>query len=68
MAKNVTKYCLRLLLGILVCVLIGALLLTAVYCVPGRFLAGHMEESAWTLIGEGLYPWLYPWCTSKVDI
>ena len=67
MAKNITKYCLRLLLGILVCVLIGALLLTAVYCVPGRFLAGHMEESAWTLIGEGLYPWLYPWCTRMVD-
>ena len=52
---------------LIIAVLTGALLLTLVYCIPGTAMEQNVASSAMLLTEEGLYPWLYPWCTSMMD-
>ena len=56
-----------LILRIIICVLVGTLLLGAVYLLPVAPMEKHLEESAQTFAEEGIYPSLYNWCTSQLD-
>lgn len=66
-----TKRFLRFLLLAPLCVLLAAILgtglLTAAYLLPADAMAEHMESSARTILQEGVYPQMFPWCTSQLD-
>lgn len=65
--KKFPKFFASLLLRVVIAILVGALLLTLVYMIPADAMAENVEESAQLLYEEGVYPWLYPWCTSMLD-
>lgn len=65
--KRFSRFLLPLVLCLVIALVVGTVLLTAVYCIPAEAMAENVEESALVLYNEGLYPWLYPWCTSMVD-
>ena len=56
-----------LFLRIVICVLVGTLLLSAVYLLPVAPMEKNLEKSAATFAEEGIYPSLYSWCTSQLD-
>lgn len=65
--KDFGRLLLRLIAWVLIAVLAGTLLLTAVYLLPTDAMAEHMTASAAVITGEGVYPNLFPWCTSQLD-
>lgn len=56
-----------LLLRVVICILIGALLLSAACMMPSAPMDRNLEQSAGTFAEEGIYPELFPWCTSQLD-
>lgn len=58
---------LRMCGALLVCILAGILLMTAVYAIPVSAMDEHMRQSTQTLSEEGLYPHLSPYATSRLD-
>ena len=52
---------------VLIAVLVGALLLTAVYLLPNAPMEENLAASAATFQSEGTYPVLFSWCTSQLD-
>jgi len=65
--KIFSKFLLSLLVRVLIAILAGALLLTAVYLLPTAPMEDHLAESAATFEKEGTYPVLFSWCTSQLD-
>lgn len=65
--KTFSKFLLSLLVRVLIAVLVGALLLTAVYLLPTAPMEVNLAESAATFASEGTYPVLFSWCTSQLD-
>lgn len=61
------RYFCSLLLRIFIAILIGILLLSAVCMMPSGPMDTHLEASADVFAGEGIYPSLFPWCTSQLD-
>ena len=61
------KYFFSLLVRILAAILIGAFLLSAVCLLPTGPMNKNLERSADTFASEGIYPVLFPWCTSQLD-
>lgn len=57
----------RLLLHILISILAGALLLSALCMLPSGSMDRNLEKSADTFAEEGVYPELFSWCTSQLD-
>lgn len=65
--KCFPKYLASLLLRILAAILAGTLLLSAVCMLPSGPMDRNLERSADTFAREGIYPVLFPWCTSQLD-
>ena len=61
------RYLTTSLLRILVSIIIGALLLSAVCMMPAAPMDKNLQQSAGIFTEEGIYPSLYPWCTSQLD-
>ena len=61
------KYLLSLLVHILAAILIGTLLLSASCLLPSGPMDKNLARSAKTMEEEGIYPILFPWCTSQLD-
>ena len=54
-------------LRILIAVLIGVILITAVYCIPDDLIRDNITSSAELVYNEGPYPNAYKWCMSELD-
>lgn len=54
-------------LRVIVAILLGTILLTAVYCIPTVTMEQHLAESVPTLAAEGSMPEVFSWCTSFLD-
>lgn len=65
--QNSAKYFLALTLRVLAAILVGALLLTIVYCIPTGRMEDHLAQSAAVFHEEGVMPQLFSWCTSFLD-
>lgn len=65
--RQFPKYLGNLLLHILISILVGTLLLSAVCMLPSGPMDRSLEQSADVFAEEGLYPSLFPWCTSQLD-
>ena len=65
--KLFPKYLCSLLLRILAAILIGTLLLCAACSVPSGPMDRNLQQSADIFEEEGIYPILFPWCTSQLD-
>ena len=61
------KYFGKLLLHVILAILVGALLLSAVCMFPSAPMDRNLERSAGVFAEEGIYPELFPWCTSQLD-
>lgn len=61
------KYLGSLLLRILIAILAGALLLSAACMIPTDAMDRNLQKSAAVFAEEGIYPSLFPWCTSQLD-
>lgn len=57
----------KLLLHVVIAVLIGTLLLSAVCMLPSAPMDRNLQKSAAVFAEEGIYPSLFPWCTSQLD-
>lgn len=57
----------KLLLHVAIAVLIGTLLLSAVCMLPSAPMDRNLQKSAAVFAEEGIYPSLFPWCTSQLD-
>lgn len=66
-SKELFGTALRMCGAVLASVLAGILLLTAVYALPVSAMEENMRSSARILSEEGIYPNLYPFCTSRLD-
>ena len=66
-AKQFLKFLLSLALRVLIAILVGTLLLTAVYLLPTQPMDDHLAISAATFAEEGSYPALFSWCSSQLD-
>lgn len=65
--KLFPKYLGSMLLRIVICILIGTLLLSAVFLLPAEPMDRNLGKSAPIFAEEGVYPTLYSWCTSQLD-
>lgn len=65
--QNTLKHVWSLTLRIFAAILIGAFLLTMVYCIPTVRMEAHLADSATVFYREGVMPRLYAWCTSFLD-
>ena len=61
------KYLGALLLRVMVAILAGTLLLSAVRLLPAAPMDKNLEKSAAVFAEEGIYPELFSWCTSQLD-
>ena len=61
------RYACSMLVRLLAAILIGAVLLSAVCLLPTGPMDKNLERSAETFAEEGIYPVLFPWCTSRLD-
>ena len=57
----------KILIHVLISILIGALVLSALCALPSGSMDRNLEKSAATFAEEGIYPTLFPWCTSQLD-
>lgn len=65
--KQFPGYLGKLLLHVLIAIVIGALLLSAIRLLPASPMDRNLEKSAPVFAEEGIYPKLFPWCTSQLD-
>lgn len=65
--KLFPKYLSVLLLHVLICILVGAILLSAVCMIPSGAMDRNLQKSAAVFAEEGIYPSLFSWCTSQLD-
>lgn len=65
--QNTVPFFLSLLLRVMAAILVGALLLTMVYCIPTDRMDDHLAQSATVFHEEGVMPRLFSWCTSYLD-
>ncbi len=65
--KTFGRFLLPLILWLLIAIVAGTLLLTAVYLLPADAMAENMASSAALITREGTYPDLFSWCTSQLD-
>lgn len=65
--KHFPKFCGKLVLRLVCCILVAVLLMTAAYRVPTGPMQDNMWSSVWTLYDEGVFSSVYPWCTSVLD-
>ena len=65
--KLFPKYFFRLLVHVLIAILAGAILLSAVCGIPSGAMDRNLAESADVFAEEGIYPSLFFWCTSQLD-
>lgn len=61
------KYLGSLLLRILIAILAGTLLLSTACMMPTDAMDRNLQKSAAVFAEEGIYPSLFPWCTSQLD-
>lgn len=53
---------------VLFCTVLGLIMIVGAYSLPKtKKLEFNIESSAEILLEEGIYPALFPWCTSQVD-
>lgn len=67
MIRDAITFFLNLCWRLLVCILAGTLLLTAVYCIPAEPIDAHVASSVPALAEEGPSPQLFSWCASQLD-
>lgn len=74
MLKGLNKYERVICIGIklvgvvLFCTVLGLIMIVGAYSLPKtKKLEFNIESSAEILLEEGIYPALFPWCTSQVD-
>lgn len=65
--KLFPRYMGAMLLRIVVAILAGTVLLSAVCMMPSAPMDRNLEHSAQTFAEEGIYPTLFSWCTSQLD-
>lgn len=65
--RSFPRYFAGLVLQLCAAILSGALLLSAVCLLPSAPMDHHLTQSAPVFAAEGIYPSLYPWCTSQLD-
>ena len=65
--KTFLKFLGSAFLRVLACILVGTLLLFAVYAIPTAPMEDNMASSAAYLAETGKYPVLHSWCTSQLD-
>lgn len=67
MIRKFSAFLGNLCLRLLVCILAGTLLLSAVYCIPKGPIDRHVAASVPALAEEGPSPQLFSWCASQLD-
>lgn len=65
--KHFPGYIARLAGSVLIAILVGTLLLSAACMLPSSPMEKNLERSAAVFAEEGIYPELFPWCTSQLD-
>ncbi len=65
--KQFPGYLGRLLFHVVIAILAGTLLLSGVCMLPSAPMDRNLEKSAAVFADEGIYPSLFPWCTSQLD-
>lgn len=65
--KKFPRYFGGLCLRVILAILAGILLLSAVCAMPSGAMDRNMQASAGVFEEEGIYPVLFPWCNSRLD-
>ena len=65
--KKLPKDLIRSSVIVLVSICAGFLLLLSVFSMPVDRIEDNVEKTAFYIQSEGMYPKLFPWCTSRMD-
>lgn len=65
--RTFSRFLLALSVRVIIAILVGALLLTAVYCIPTDRMDANLGDSVEVFQKEGTMPELFGWCTSYLD-